>query len=66
MSINDWEIWACANKMIHMHGEDATIRAAMNTDLLLKKGDLDGHKLWLSILRRIRELEQTSPQRSIH
>lgn len=66
MSITDWEIWACADKMIHLHGCDATIRAAMNADLLLRKGDLDGYGAWMSILHRIKELEQSSPQGSVH
>lgn len=66
MPISYWELWACANKMMETHGKDAAIRAAMNADLLLKKGDLDGHQAWLAIMRRIKELEQIAPQASVH
>lgn len=66
MSISSWEIWACASKIMHLHGDNAVLQAAMNADLLLKKGDLDGHQAWLAIMRRIKELEQTAPQASVH
>jgi hypothetical protein len=66
MSVSTWEIWACASKMMAQHGDNAVLQAAMNADLLLKKGDLDGHQAWLAIMRRIKELEQTVPQASVH
>lgn len=56
MTISNWELRACANRMTETHGEDAALRAAMNADLMLKKGDLDGQQAWLGIMRRINEL----------
>ena len=66
MSISSWEIWACASKMMNLHGDNAVLQAAMNADRLLKKGDLEGHQAWLAIMRRIGELEQTAPQARVH
>lgn len=66
MKIGNWELWACAKKMMDMHGVDAVIRAAMNADLLLAKGDFDGYQHWLAIMARIKELEQNRPSGKVH
>jgi hypothetical protein len=54
--LSEWEIWACANEMVRRHGEDAPIQAAMRSDALLEKGDLDGARTWRLISGRAREL----------
>lgn len=54
--LSDWELWACANKMIEEHGLDAPIHAAMRADQLTEEGDLDGSLTWLAIIRRINQL----------
>ncbi len=40
--ISDLNIYRAANVIIKQFGEDAPIHAAMRTDALLEKGDLDG------------------------
>ncbi len=53
--ITDRELWACAQKVIDMHGPDAELHAAMRADELLDAGDIDGQRVWLAILARIDE-----------
>jgi hypothetical protein len=38
--IPDLDIYRSANVLIHEHGEDAAIEAAMRADAVLEKGDL--------------------------
>ena len=44
------------------HGEDAPIHAAMRADAMLKKGDLDGYRVWKRILRAVKELQRAEPK----
>jgi len=53
--ISDRELWACAQKVIDMHGPDAELHAAFRADELLEAGDIDGQRVWIAILRRIEE-----------
>ena len=39
------------------HGYDAPIWAAQKADAMLERGNLDGERLWLSILAAIEELQ---------
>lgn len=52
-TIGERELWACAQKVVDMHGVDAEIHAAMRADELLNAGDLDGQRVWKAILARI-------------
>jgi hypothetical protein len=54
--IPDLDIWRSANLMIQQHGDLADIEAAMRADDLLAKGDIDGQRTWMRILRAIDEL----------
>jgi len=58
--ITEWELWACANEMIRQHGFDAAIQAAMKADALADKGDIEGQRTWVGIVRRINELVEPS------
>ena len=55
VSISDRELWACACKVIDMHGAGAELHAAMRADELLADGDVDGQRVWKAILARIAE-----------
>ncbi len=59
--ISDWELWACANLIIKQHGDQAELQAGIRADALLDKGDLEGQRVWLRILDRIRELRRLEP-----
>jgi len=65
MTLTEWELWACANKMIQQHALDAPIHAAMKADALLERGDLEGAQHWRLIVHRIIELLK-GPSGSAH
>lgn len=64
--IEDNEIWACANMLIKQYGEDAWFWTAQRADALLEKGDMHGHRTFLRILDRIKQLETMTPTCSLH
>lgn len=64
--IDDKEIWACAHQIIKQYGDVAWLHAAQRADELLEANDLDGHKAWMRILNRIKELEQLTPRGALH
>lgn len=53
--MTDRDMWACAHKVVAMHGLDAEIHAAMRADELLEAGDIAGQRVWLRILARIED-----------
>lgn len=55
--IPDLDIYRTANILIREHGEDAPIQAAMRTDAMLEKGDLEGCAVW--------ERVQSTPYQSL-
>jgi hypothetical protein len=59
--VPDIDIWRAANLLVKEHGEDAPIRAAMRTDAMSAKGDLDGYAVWRRIIRAVEELLATAP-----
>lgn len=54
--LTDWELWACANHYVNMHGEDAPIIVAMKIDELMERGELDGAANFEAIMKRIEKL----------
>ena len=60
--IDDKEIWACAHQVMKQYGDAAWLHAAQRADELLEANDHDGHKTWMRILDRIKELEQLAPR----
>jgi len=57
--ISDLDIWRSANELIKQFGDTAHIEAAVRADALLDKGDLDGQRVWLRILKAIDEMQKT-------
>ena len=57
--ISDLDIWRSANELIKQFGDTAEIEAAARADALLDKGDLDGQRVWLRILKAIDEMQKT-------
>jgi hypothetical protein len=51
------DLWACAEEMIRVHGEDAAIVAAQRADEALDAIELDKAHFWRIIVRRINELQ---------
>lgn len=59
--ISDLDIYRSANVLIKQHGEDAAIHAAMKTDALLEKGNVEGAAVWKQIVRAVNELTNVEP-----
>ena len=55
------DIYRSANLLIKQHGEDAARHAAMRADALMEAGDMEGRRVWLSILDAIEDLQRTTP-----
>ena len=51
--ITDWELWACANKLIEMHGEGAALHAQLRADVLAEDGEEEGARTWRLIMQRV-------------
>ena len=56
MALTDRELWACAQQVIKMHGEDAPMEAAHRLMDLLAASDHEGVTTWEGILERIEQL----------
>ncbi len=56
--VSDLDVFRSAHLLVKQHGAEATIHAAMNADAMLDRGDLDGERVWLRIIRAIRELQR--------
>lgn len=64
--IDDKEIWACAHQLMKRYGDAAWLHAAQRADELLEADEPEGHKSWMRILQRIKELENLTPQGAVH
>lgn len=64
--IEDREIWGCANQLMRQHGAEAWFVAAQRADALLAEGALEGHRTFVRILDRIKQLEALTPETVIH
>lgn len=54
--LSEWELWACANRVLQTHGENAALHAAEQIGALALKGDEDGIRTWQAIAARIAQL----------
>ena len=59
--IPDIEIWRCAALMLKRYGDIADIEAASRADEYQSKGELDGQRVWLRILKAIDALQKVEP-----
>lgn len=64
--ISDIDIWRSANELIKQFGDTADIEAATRADALLAKGDLDGRRVWLRILKVIDALRSDQRRGPTH
>lgn len=56
--VSERDIWTSANLMIKLHGDDATIQAAMRADALIDADDMEGRRVWLRIVTAVKKLQQ--------
>ena len=57
--LSDWELWACANQVLKLHGDKAAHHVAEQIGALVLQGDEDGIVAWQEIARRIAALAET-------
>lgn len=55
------DVWAAANQLIKVRGQDAALFAAMRADHALAAGDIAQYRLSKRILSAIQELLATAP-----
>ena len=48
-------------KLVEKHGDETPIHAAMQSDAMLDKGNLDGAAVWRRIVAAIEELQREEP-----
>lgn len=58
--LSDWELWACANRVLQSHGKNASLHAAEQIEALTRAGDADGARAW----RQSRGASHSSPERT--
>ncbi len=56
------DVFLSAQVLVCQHGANAPVHAAMRTDAMLDKGDLDGYAVQMLILRAVEELQRTVPR----
>ncbi len=59
--VDDVDIYRSAKLLIDQHGDEAAIHAAMKTDAMRDKGDLDGAAVGRRIVAAIEELQREEP-----
>ena len=64
--LSKWELWACANRVLQTHGENAPLHAAEQLGALALAGDADGIRTWQAIARRIAQLSGKDGQAPLH
>ena len=58
---DDLEIFRAANQLIKRHGQDAELEAGRLADAMLAKGDLEGQRVWMRVLKAIANLRRDGP-----
>lgn len=61
--LSDKELWACANQVTKMRGDDAPRFVAEQIGALALEGDAQGVATWKAIARRLAELADKPGQR---
>jgi hypothetical protein len=59
--VSDIDIWRTAAEMLKGYSDTADIEAAARADALQDKGDLEGQRVWLRVLKAIDELQKVQP-----
>ena len=55
------DVYRAADALIKQYGDDAPLEAAMRTDKMLAKGDMEGKAVWVRILKAIDEILKSEP-----
>lgn len=57
LKVDEIDIHRAVAEMIKQHGENATIEAAMKSDRLMARGDMQGAKVWREVVKKIAALQ---------
>ncbi len=60
---SDLDIYRSAKLLIDQHGGDAAIHAAMQADKRTEAGDREGRRVWLRVIKAVKEMQRTRPKR---
>ncbi|MFQ5985416.1 MAG: hypothetical protein ACE5LL_07865 [Alphaproteobacteria bacterium] len=62
------DIYRSAKLLVDKQGKEARVHAAMRVDELSDDGYLDGHRVWLCILKVVEELlaKRPAPGQKVH
>lgn len=60
------DIYRTAKLLIDHHGDLAPIEAARRADAMTAKGDTDGRRTWLNVLKAIDEMQGMTPGETRH
>lgn len=66
LMLSEWELWACANRVLQTHGDNAPFHVAEQIGALALTGDADGVRTWQGIARRIAQLSGKDGQAPPH
>lgn len=61
METSERDIYITAKFLIDQYGDDSTYEASARADALLEAGDIDGQRVWLRILKAIKDIQNTTP-----
>ena len=64
--LSEWELWACANRVLQTHGENAPLHVAEQIGALALAGDAEGIRTWQAIAKRIAGLSGKDGQAQPH
>ena len=51
--LSEWELWACANQVLKIHGDRSPLYIAEQIGVLALAGDRDGIDAWKAIAQRL-------------
>lgn len=60
------DIWRTANLLFQQHGEGAQLEAARLGDLAIEKGDPEGERVWVEVLKAVKSLMDIKPPGSVN
>lgn len=67
MTLTEWELWACASRVLQDYGEDAMAHCNKRMICLLEAGDEAGALTWAGIANRLASWVQSrSDSESVH
>ena len=60
------DVWRVAERLLELHGPDASIHAALRANELHSLGDFEGQVTWVRILRAVAALLSADSRGAVH